>query len=305
MTDIDETLRAYADRWTQAEPCAPDLDDSLARARASRNRRIWPVLVAVACAVALAAGLTVTLSHHGPGSSASDANPAVELAKLQRIARSAATSGGDPYASADAVRTTWRRAEEVMDAKSEPNVPDDAIWLIQIHGSRLGDASWIGPAGTGPAPGPYLVLGVPIGRSHGGFEGIRQHPVDLALLGTVIRLFPAGTPPIPARLRQLARVTARQNSDPKAGAQAVRTDLRSAERVVDDSKSGEPDHAVWLIQLTGRFTCGVCKGVGPPPKGRYITLIVDAAAPYRTAAFGIGNAPVDLASLGKVITLLP
>lgn len=297
MIEVDDALRGHAAQWRRDEPAPPDLDAALATARMRRSGR--PVLLAVSAAacvlvVALAAILldVRTGSHPAAGRHLTfKSRPlgygdpsAAELARLRSVARSTADKYDDKNAvTADAVATTG-----------------GSSWLMEIHG----DFACVGC--TGPLP-PGHVLTLRVKGMGVSVLNLGDDPRDLTPYGTVVDLGTIEPAPYPDAIRQQAMETAKGNGDDHATAQAVRTTFVNAERASDSGTDNVPDHAVWLVQLTGTFVCNSCShpAGAKAPSGQYITVIVNAVPPYDSSVFGIGNRKVDLAKLGTVVTLLP
>ncbi len=307
MIDLDDALRDYATRWSADQPAAPDVDQVLKYVRASRPRKWRSRALLAACAVAAIAVATVTLALNrtarpstlNPRPPTSGPASAAEFARLQRMAFDSSVSGGDPYASADAVRTTVRRADALLGGKDNPNLPDAAIWLVLIHGRRLADTGWMGPT-AGPPAEPYLYYSVPIGGTKTGFDGTSKHGFDLSRLGTVIHLLTGSkTAAQLAHVRTVALRTAAHYGHPST-IQAVRTtDFQAGLAMGEATPPPASEANVWIIQMTGNFACTTCRGPGPEPKGRYVIAVTGGGMSGDT----ITNEPVDLGRLGAVITL--
>ena len=88
-------------------------------------------------------------------------------------------------------------------------------------------------------------------------------------------------------------------------AEAVKSTHATAVRVTSgDGVSGE--EPVWVIQVTGaaEFVCRTCSEPmgGQAPKGRYLTLVLDATT-FDQTDFGLEDKAANLAQLGAVISL--
>lgn len=305
MIDLDEALRDYATRWDSEQPAAPDLDEVLVRARASRPSRRWSIALAAACVVALAAlavsyavGRSADSPSARPMSHAAPRPPtAAERARLTRIALAAAVDGGDMFASADAVRTTVRSAATLLDGKRNTGVGDGPIWFVELHGHQLVDP---GQDGThaGASRAPYVYFTVPIGVVGTALSGTTHIGYDLGRLGPVVHLLAgAKTAADLARVRAFAEQAVARYGH-AATIEVVRTSDFEAEMATGTSPAAQPGPQVWLVQAKGNFLCTECRGPRPV-KGRYVTLITGGGV----SEVGITNQPIDLARLGPVITL--
>jgi hypothetical protein len=308
VIDLDEALRDYATRWKADQPVAPDLDEVLDCARTRRTSHRWSLVLAAACVVALAVAavsFAVGRSAEAPSAGSTSQAPhppsAAQRARLERIAFRAAVSGGDPLASADAVRTTVRRAAALLDGKQDPNVTDGPIWFVQLHGHQLDYAGSDG--GTpGSSRGPFVYFTVPIGVVDTGFSGTGHRGYDLTHLGTVIHLLTHNrTAAQLAHVRAVA-LNALRHYGVAQRIDAVRTTGYQAElamgSVAPPKTSGSN---VWVIQAIGNFRCMVCRGPGKAPAGRYVTIVTGGGL----SGDAVANQPIDLARLGPVITLRP
>jgi hypothetical protein len=153
---------------------------------------------------------------------------------------------------------------------------------------------------------------IPIARSLAGY-GSTQHSAGAAAPTRSARSTAApGESAIPSELvlRTLAaraKAVARDDGDPNATGEAVRTTYADAERVIlaGSTTSVHPGSTkVWVVQLHGTFTCSTCSfpARGLAPRGSAIALIIDAGT-LDGWDLTVTRQPHDLARLGAVVPL--
>jgi hypothetical protein len=210
MTDrLDETLRENGRRWAAAQT-VPQLDVAM-RIATRRNHRTSSLAIA-ASVVAIALIATVptlrylsannstphvssSMSTQGGSISPTASQPHQTfparqvLRELIRRARSAATASGDPRATGDAVRTTYRDAEQVILQGSTSSNPTGKtqVWIIQLHGSfSCTDCTGLARGHTLTGTSIAVIIDA---RTYEGYDFvITKVPHDLASLGRIVHL---------------------------------------------------------------------------------------------------------------------
>ena len=209
--DIDRRLRSDAVHWRSGTGVDPDLEQPAGSG--TEGHYEWTVhprtrVVAIAVSIVAVLGIvaggaiwrhtttrhtatqtpTVTRPVIGPDANgpARSTDPPTVFAKLRTIAQDNARENGDFAATADAVATTYDRADALTTGRTRPGDDVKAVWLIQIHG-HFTCAACMGPA-AGGITGSVITLIVDRTTFATRSFGLSDRTVSLASLGSVTRL---------------------------------------------------------------------------------------------------------------------
>lgn len=294
MNDLEKLLRSDARQWQPPQPPAPDVDAALARAAARRSK--LTAAAALVTVVALAAGGVVVADRlagipatpdfrstpsaptvtPSPDPTVPTGAPAGRLAELTDAVRAQTETQGVP-AQVQAVATTWLGAREFLAAPSDGRTADEApVWVVQAEGAFSCDSCQTTQQGPERSVKVYTMV-----LTAEGFDRILQAWGDetrpLPDLGEVLTLDPDGS----TGMLSLTRAADRNGAQfgIPVTAEAVLTTWRQAQEFLP-SEGGKPpgETEVWVVQLSGSFSCDDCQPTqtGPEPSVGGLILVLDA-----------------------------
>jgi hypothetical protein len=320
--NVDELLRERGDQWQTPDVGGPDLDAALARSarRGAINR------LAVAAVAVLAVGGTVA----GVLSGVPQAIPAVPAGTPSATSTSAGTTAGPatppiapvpPGLSSDVLgEVAATLYADFHDTSAEQAAPSE----FEVTGSTVDKARAIIAPATQTSPGtPVWVLQLkgafacgqctaPGGRQDAGpvlialarqdnlgviSTGVFERPADLSDLAPVFGM-ELDLAPTPAE-DEAARAAIRKALAGVAKAD-VRTDVvlrttgwRATQRIWGHTPYPPSMDGVWLVQLTGSFTCSSCSRLGDSDRGEALLLVLDAPS-GELQQMVVAGTPLDL-----------
>lgn len=320
--NVDELLRERGDQWRTPGVGDPDLDAALARSA----RRGAIGRLAIAAVAVLAVGGTVA----GVLSGAPRAIPAVPAGTPSATPTSAGTTAGPatpPIAPVPSGLSSDVLGEiaatlfaEFHDASVEQAAPSE----FEVTGSTVGRATDViaPPMQTSPST-PVWVLQVkgafacgqctaPGGRRDTGpvlialarqdnleviATGVFERPADLSALAPVfgmeLDLAPAPAEDETARAAIRKALAGLAKADVRADVALRTTGWRATQRIWGHTPYPPSMDGVWLVQLTGSFTCASCSRLGDSDRGTALLLVLDAPS-GKLRQMVVADSPLDL-----------
>lgn len=303
--NVDDLLRERGNQWRAPGVGEPDLDAALARsARRSRAVRVGVAAVAVLAVGGTVAGVlsgaprtvpavpagtpsaasTGTVTTAGPATSPTGPVttdlPGTELGDIAAtlFAEFRDTSAEKAVPSEfEVTGSTVAKARAII-APATPTGPSVAVWVIQIDGA-FSCGQCTAPEG-GVHRGPAFRALVRQDDLEVISTGVFERSADLSRLAPVFGLeLEKGSTPAE---EEIARAAIRKALADVAKADVrtdvvLRTTMWRARKAMGEPTPFPPSmHDVWLVQLTGAFTCPDCFRLGDSNQGAAVILVLAA-----------------------------
>lgn len=321
--NVDELLREQGEQWRTPTVAEPDLDAALTR---GARRRHAGIAIVTAVVVVAASGLAWAVlpardasvpAVPGPVATPGTATPSATPVPTREstvvpednivVTASALVSDfgtGKPPKVADATAALAGTVRHTRVIAVPDDVADDAeVWVLQLRGTYRCDAC-SHPAGS--------VATQPVLRALLSGEGDRilatgtfNKAADLSRTGDPVWQFPLTTAPsTPYNLvDRIRKDLDKADTTSLTAVDGAHTTLGQAQqRLFGHTTFPLSGQGVWLVRLTGEFTCASCTSLNPDGSraGRQLFMVIDRVTGDLTN-LAISATPVDLDGLGVAL----